>query len=277
MTINTRTQLCGIIGNPVDHSLSPAIHNAAAAHLDINAVYLAFNSVDPKQAIDAMRALNIRSFSVTIPHKETVMAYVDEVEPQAEELGNINTIVNQDGRLTGYNTDIDGIELSLKEVVIKNESVLLLGAGGVAHTLASVIARQGGRLVILNRDVTQARTLAERYGASAGALEEIEPTIQRTRPRLIINATPVGMGKLSGMSLVPPSLLEKTMVVFDVIYTPRQTKLLHDAADAGCRTISGAIMFLGQGARQFELWSGQQAPLRIMEQAFEKQLAEGSS
>lgn len=267
MQIDAKTKLCAVIGNPVLHSLSPVIHNAAIAHHKLNAIFLAFAICDIKQALEAMRSLGIRAFSVTIPYKEAIVPYLDSIEGEAQSLGNVNTVVNQNGILKGYNTDIDGVRLSLRGVVIKNKSVLLIGAGGVAKTIAYVIHRRGGRVHIINRDIVQARRLAQRYRGDVSPLENIEDVIATVAPHIIINATPVGMGNLEGKSLVPGRLLRKDFVVYDVIYNPLKTKLIRDAERTGCKTITGLQLFLGQGARQFELWSGRRAPREVMEKA----------
>jgi len=268
MNINVKTQVCGIIGHPLTHSMSPAIHNAAARHHKLNVVFVAFSSLDPKGAVAAMRALNLRELTVTMPYKETVVKCVDRIEKEARELGNINTIINNKGVLTGHNTDIDGIKLALKGIRIKNKIVLLLGAGGAAKTIAYVIHKKGGKLHILNRDISQARVLARKYKAQASDLKNVKTCIAKYKPVLIINATPVGMEKLKGKSLVPKSALKKEMAIFDLIYNPEKTKLILDAQQVGCKTINGRTMFIGQGARQFELWSGKRAPWKVIEKAF---------
>lgn len=269
MSITPQTKLCGLIGYPVEHSLSPAIHNAVARYHKINAVFLAFPTTDAKSAIAAMKALGILEYSITMPLKEKVIPYLDEIEPQARELGNVNTIINKGGKLKGYNTDIDGIRLALKGLRIKNKPVILLGAGGVAKTVAYVIHKAGGLLHILNRDSSLAKKLAKPYQAQSGNLDNLSFKMQEIKPYLLINATPVGMGKLKGQSLVPKSALQSKMVVFDLIYNPPETKLIKDAKSMGCKALNGRLMFLGQGARQFELWSGLPAPWKIIERAFD--------
>lgn len=269
MIITPQTKFCGLIGYPIEHSLSPAIHNAAAQFHKINAVFLAFPTIDAKSAIAAMKALGILEYSITMPLKEKVIPYLDEIEPQARELGNANTIINKDGKLHGYNTDIDGIRLSLKGLRMKNKPVILLGAGGVAKTVAYVIHKAGGRLYIFNRDLSLTKRLAKLYHAKCDNLDNISFKIQKIHPYLLVNATPVGMGELEGQSLVSRSALQSKMIVFDLIYNPKETKLINDAKSMGCRTINGRTMFLGQGARQFELWSGKKAPWKIIEHAFD--------
>ena len=258
------------MGYPIEHSLSPAIQNAAAQHHKINAVFLAFPTCDAKGAVCAMRTLGMLDLTVTMPLKEKVMPYLDEIESHARALGNVNTIINKGGKLKGYNTDIDGIKLSLGGLRLKNKRVLLLGAGGAAKTVAYVINQKGGRLHILNRDIKPVKKLAQLYGAEYGDLANIKTKIKEIKPYLIINATPVGMkGFLSNRSLVPGDALEPNMVVFDLVYSPAQTKLIKQAKLAGCKTINGRTMFLAQGAKQFSLWSRKPAPWQVMERAFD--------
>jgi shikimate dehydrogenase len=263
--IDSKTKLCAVIGNPVEQSLSPLIHNVAIAHYKINAVFLAFKPKSVQSAIEAMRALDIRELSVTIAFKEAVIPFLDEIEYEAKSIGNVNTIINRKGRLKGYNTDIDGIEQSLKGTRVENQEVLLIGAGGAAKTIAYVIHKYKGQLHIVNRDSVEASNLARKYGASWHELKDIRKVIKVVKPKIIINSTPVGMGRMRGKSLVPRVLLQKGMTIFDVIYNPLKTKLICDAEASFCKIITGDRMFLGQAARQFELLSKKRAPLKIME------------
>lgn len=270
MTINSQTRVCGIIGKPIEHSLSPIIHNAAAEHYNLNAIFVAFQSDDPEGAVAAMRALNIRELTVTMPYKELVVPYLDSVEKKAERAGNVNTIINSKGHLRGYNTDLDGIRLALKGIPIRGKQIALFGAGGAAKTIAYFIVHNGCKLHIINRDAKEARELASIYGVTYSTLDQdVCKMFLRIAPAVIINATPVGMGAFRRKSLVPFSSLKPGMIVFDLIYNPLETQLLKNAKRAGCIPISGRTMFLGQGARQFELWSGKKAPLAVMQKAFD--------
>lgn len=271
-SIDSRTKLCAVIGNPVEQSLSPLIHNSAIAHHKINAVFLAFKPENAQSAIEAMRALDMPALSVTIPFKEAVIPFIDEIDSAAEVVGNVNTVINRKGRLKGYNTDIDGIEQSLKGVRVLNKEVLVIGAGGAAKTIAYVIHKRKGQLHIVNRDIVQAYSVASKYGVACHSLKDIRKVIKEIKPKIIINATPVGMGRMRGKSLVPRVLLQKGMTVFDLIYNPLRTKLICDGEENFCKVITGDRMFLGQGARQFELWSGKKAPLKIMERYLNKHL-----
>ncbi len=273
MIINSQTTVCGIIGKPVRHSLSPIIHNAAAEHCKVNAVFVAFESDDYKGAISAMRALNIRELTVTMPYKELIIPYLDSIEKEADSVGNVNTVINTNGHLRGYNTDINGIGLALKGIRIRGESVALFGAGGVAKTIAHFIINNGGKLHIINRDAKQARALSKKYGIKYSTLDDDARILfSKIKPSIVINATPVGMGSFVGESLVPFSALSSHITVFDLIYNPLQTQLLKYARRAGCKAVNGRMMFLGQGARQFELWSGKKAPFSVMQKAFDSQI-----
>jgi shikimate dehydrogenase len=273
MTINSQTAVCGIIGKPVRHSLSPIIHNAAAKHCKVNAVFVAFETDDYKGAISAMRALNIRELTITMPYKELIIPYLDSIEKQAEIVHNVNTVINTNGHLRGYNTDIDGIGLALKGIRVRGKTVALFGAGGAAKTIAHFIVKKGGNLHIVNRDVQEARALSKKYGIKYSTLDtDIRALFSQIKPSIVINATPVGMGLFRGKSLVPFSALRARMTVFDLIYNPLQTQFLKNARRAGCVCINGSMMFLGQGASQFELWSGKKAPFKIMQKAFDLQV-----
>jgi len=272
MKIDTKTRLCGIIGYPLEHSMSPAIHNAAAKYYNLNVVFLAFPSKDAKKSVQALKTLNALEWTVTMPLKEKVLPFLDQIDPQAEQLGNVNTIINKKGVLKGYNTDIDGVERSLKNIKLKNTSVVLLGAGGAAKTIAYVLKKHQAKVHVLNRDLDQAKKLVNKFSGQAFDLKKIKQKIEQINPKLIINATPVGMGSLKGKSLVPKECLNSKVIVFDVIYNPAETLLIKQAKDCGVKTINGSTMFLGQGARQFELWSGKPAPWQVMEKAFKKEL-----
>lgn len=266
--IDTSTILCGIIGNPVKHSLSPAIHNAAAKYYNLNAVFLAFETKDPEGAVRAMRALSIKELTVTIPYKEMVLRYVDKIDAEAKELGNINTIIQKDGVLTGYNTDIDGVASALKGIPIKNRRVVIFGAGGAARTIGWYVAKNGAEVYIVNRDNKSGKHLARACKGHYEPMDNLDSALRSVDPHIIVNATPVGMGSLEGQTLIQKNALKSGMVVFDVIYNPKKTQLIKDALSAGCRVIGGEIMFLSQGARQFELWSGKRAPINVMKRAF---------
>ena len=276
--IDTATRLCAVIGNPVGHSLSPAIHNAAFRALDLNYVYLAFEVSDAGSCLAGMRAMpSFRGMSVTIPHKLSVIPYLDEIEPLAEKVGSVNTIANDNGRLVGSTTDGQGAlrAFSAADVDLGGRRVLFLGSGGAVRAVAFAMAEDGGAesLRILGRTASKVdalvgdlrtKTNAQVDGGDlvrdlAGAMEEHD---------VIVHGTPVGMDPDGGgESCVPRARLRSDHVVFDMVYQPRETRLLLDAKGAGCKTIPGIEMLLQQAALQFETWTGMSAPLDAMRAA----------
>ena len=278
--INAHTRLCGLIGNPVEHSLSPAIHNAAFRELDLNYVYLAFKVEDLPAAIDGLRALgNARGFSVTIPHKVAVIPLLDEVDATARHIGAVNTIVVERGRLLGSNTDASGAIRALEEggVTLKGERVLILGSGGAARAIAFALAARGDleRLTILGIEDAERRQLAADVRAKSALavqdapLGESELRAALNDSRVLIHCTPLGMHPKVTQSCVPAPLLHRGLTVMDIVYNPRETRLLRDAKAAGCRIIPGLEMFLHQAIGQFELWTGRQAPAAVMRAVLE--------
>ena len=275
--ITSRTGLLGVIGYPVEHSSSPAMHNAALARTKLDYTYLAF-AVPPGRAAGvpgAMRALGIRGLNVTVPHKVAVMDGLDEISEEARAIGAVNTIDNQDGRLTGYNTDAGGIIASLRadgELDVLPPAVVLLGAGGAARAIlyALLQAEEVKEISLLNRTVKKAETLAA----------DLDPDFRRVRvgtpgtgdsirdAGLLINATSVGMHPEPEASPLPdPSVLHDRLTVLDIVYKPRRTRLLAQAEGAGARTVDGLGMLVHQGARAFEIWTGVSAPVEEMKQA----------
>ena len=278
--INASTQFCGVIGNPVEHSLSPAIHNAAFQQLGLNFVYLAWKVEAIGDAIKGLRALgNFRGASVTIPHKVAVLPLLDEVDAMARHIGAINTIVWENGKLLGTNTDAIGALRALKEgqAPLGGEPVILLGSGGAARAIAFALAIEAGirRLHVLGIDNHERRTLASDLAqrtavqVSEAFLDEQSLRTALAQGTVLIHCTPIGMAPKSGISCVPSHLLHPALTVMDIVYNPRETKLLSDAKAAGCRTISGLEMFLYQAAAQFEVWTGQSAPAQVMRAVLE--------
>ncbi len=275
MEINAQTQFCGVIGNPVEHSLSPAIHNAAFRKLGLNFVYLAWRVDAIGAALSGLRALgNFRGASITIPHKVAAMPFLDDIEPTARHIGAINTVVAENGRLVGSNTDATGAYRALLEggAPLKGERVVMLGSGGAARAIAFALAQESGisGLDLLGIEEQERRSLAEDLRAKTGltvddAMLE-EAALRRALPRakVLIHCTPIGMAPKVGKSCVPSSLLHTGLVVMDIVYNPRETQLLLDAKAAGCKTIAGLEMFLHQAAAQFELWTGKPAPTDVM-------------
>lgn len=260
--IDANTSLFCLIGNPVAHSLSPQMHNQAFAAAGYNAVYLAFRVSDPGAAISAVRALNFKGVSVTLPHKVRVMEHLDEIEEVAVKIGAVNTIVNNRGKLTGYNTDCAGAIEALKtQTTIADKSIALIGAGGAARAIGFGLVTAGGRVTVLNRSRTTGEQLAADLEADFLPLSEWAPE----HYEVLINTTPVGMHPDIDATPVPPENFSEEMVVMDIVYNPLKTSLLQAAEDRGCQTINGVAMFVFQGASQFELWTGRKAPVDVMQ------------
>ncbi|MBI2850169.1 MAG: shikimate dehydrogenase [Chloroflexi bacterium] len=272
--ISGKTRVCGLIGDPVEHTMSPAMHNAAFAKLGLDYVYVSFRvkGTELDKAIAGMRALNMRGLNVTIPHKVAVMKLLNRLDPLAEKIGAANTIVNDDGVLTGYNTDATGFLQPLLESGIepKGNNVALVGAGGASRGISFILAERGANLIILNRQQDRAKDLADRisqtFGSSVAALELSPGNLAKTlaKTEILVNATPVGMSPKSDETPVPAELLKPGLVVYDIVYNPVKTRLLREAEAAGCKTISGLDMLVWQGALAFEKWTGQKAPVELM-------------
>jgi len=258
----------------VEHSPSPLIHNAGYQALGINYLYVPFRVSDIKQAIEGIRGLGIRGASITIPHKTSAIKYIDKIDPPAEEIGAINTIVNDDGVLTGYNTDGDGALKALEEVTtLKGKKAVLIGSGGAALAIAAGLMKKGVKLVVLNRTGDKARKLAQRVNASgSGGLDKLAEIASAD---ILINATPVGMPPETDRSVIPKDLLHDRLTVFDIISNPKETRLLIEARERGCAVVYGYKMLLYQAVKQFELFTGLKAPLTAMEFALTQALEGG--
>lgn len=281
--ISPSTRLCAVIGNPVGHSLSPALHNAAFNALGLDFVYVAFRVEDLKSAVCGMRALdNFRGLSVTIPHKIEIIDYLDEVAEVDRFIGSVNSVINESGRLYGFGTDGPGALKAIlaADVTLDGKRVLLLGSGGASRAIAFTLARFAplDSLVILdiNEPVMAALAADLQAGTAAPvAAEHLDSaSIARRVPQadIIINCTPVGMQPNVAASLVPAGLFRQGQVVFDVVYTPLETKLLREAAAQGCKVISGVEMFINQAVLQFERFTGESAPVEVMRQVVMERL-----
>ena len=280
MHIDTQTKFCGVIGNPVGHSLSPAIHNAAFRELGLTFVYLAWQVEAIGDALKGLRALgNFRGASITIPHKVAAMPFLDHVEETAQRIGAINTIVCEKGTLTGYNTDATGALRALREseVSLAGQRVVLIGTGGAARAIAFALMAESClvKLTLLGIDDRERTALAKDLRRQAASTVEDfhldDSSLRKVLPdaRVLIHCTPVGMSPKADTSCVPASLLHADLTVMDIVYNPLETKLLKDAKHAGCKTIRGLEMFLNQAVTQFELWTNQTAPVDVMRRVLE--------
>lgn len=262
--MDVHTSLYCIFGNPVDHSLSPVMHNSAFDAVGYNGIYLAFRVSDIVPAVEGMRALGIKGVSVTIPHKEAVMQCLDDVDEEARRIGAVNTVINRGGALKGYNSDGQGAVRALAEKTgIRGRDVVILGAGGAARAVAYGVKSEGGRPTIVNRTVTRGEGLARELDAPFVPLSDVK----KIDAPILINTTSVGMTPRCDDMPVRGDVLEKGMVVMDIVYNPLRTRLLETAHLRGCETIDGAAMLVYQGAVQFELWTGIKAPVEVMRQA----------
>jgi shikimate dehydrogenase len=258
--------ICGIVGLPLAHSLSPAMHTAAFRSMGLDAEYRIFETEDIKGVIELIRSTSIRGLSVTMPHKRGVIPLLDAIEETARRVGAVNTIVNSAGRLTGHNTDANGLISCMDEEGIACQGrALLIGAGGAARAAAFVLRERGIRVAVTNRNEERGRAFAAEMGCAYLGFNELE----MFSADIMINATPLGMSPLRDLLPVPEALIRKEMTVIDLIYNPPETRLLSLARGRGCRTISGLSMFVYQGALQFRLWTGLNAPIDIMRKAVE--------
>jgi shikimate dehydrogenase len=277
MTISGKTRVCGVIGDPIEHTLSPTIHNAAFNHLELDFVFLAFRvkAAELENALRGMRGLGIHGLNVTMPHKSTVTAYLNEVDSTVKFLGSANTILNKDGKLSGFNTDGAGALKALREngAELHEKKALLLGAGGAAKAIAFSLVQEVGELAILNRTARKAKELAEALGRISdkevvgGALSSDTIAANLRDSDVLINATNIGMHPAANQSIVPPQWLRSNLTVMDIVYNPVETKLARDAKAAGARVISGVEMLIYQGASSFEIWTGRLAPIEVMRKA----------
>jgi shikimate dehydrogenase len=268
----------GVIGSPVRHSLSPVLHNAAFAALDLNWVSLAFEVAPGRAAaaLDGARALGLAGLSVTMPHKAEVAALVDTGTEVAARLGAVNCVINHEGLLQGANTDGQGFLASLERAAgfePAGKRCLVIGAGGAARAVAYALGEAGAaEVVVVNRTPARAAEVAALAGVAGRALAEADVAqteVEAAQADLVVNATPVGMAGAGPADaaeqwLVPPVLLHAGQVVTDLVYAPRRTAWLVAAADAGATTVGGLGMLVHQAAAQVELWTGQEAPVDVM-------------
>ncbi len=277
MAVSGKTKVFGVIGDPIEHSLSPVMQNAAFAVSELDCVFLAFNvkSAELEKAMDGMRALGIQGFNVTMPHKTAILSFLDEVDPTAKSLNAVNTVKNENGKLFGFNTDGAGALAALREngVDPKGKRVMLLGAGGAARAIAFALAEQADELSILNRTLQPAVELTnlvhQKFNSKvfAYALSPLTIRANVADADLLINATSVGMKPNASKTLVAPKWLKPDLAVMDIVYDPLETKLAKNAKAAGAKMVSGVEMLIYQGAASFEIWTGRKAPVEVMRKA----------
>lgn len=279
--ISAHTALYALIGSPVAHSLSPAMHNYSFRACGIDAVYLAFDVTekDLPKAVDAMRALGIRGYNVTMPLKTAVMDHLDEIDEQAALVGAVNTITNEDGRLKGYSTDGEGFVRNLKShgIEVHGKRIALAGAGGAARSILSSLCRHGAAQVTLlkrrNAGFADAEQMLKRQASFAPdttlSIEETEAADEvALDAEIFINATNVGMRPHEDRSILTAAAFHEGLVVADAVYDPLETKLLREAKEAGLTTVDGRGMLLWQGAVAFHLFTGSEMPVKEVEEMF---------
>lgn len=266
----SRTRVYGVVGDPIAHSLSPAMQNAAFFARGVNAVCLPFLTRDLRDFVDSVEPLGIKGFSVTLPHKESILRFLHRCDPLAEKIGAVNTVVVRNGgRLHGYNTDYVGLLQTLeRRIRLRGSRALIVGAGGAARAVAYALAQAGTAVFVSARRLQRAKRLARSVGGEAVE----RAALRHTAFDVIVNATPVGMHPSVGSSPLKVDELN-CRLVFDIIYRPQMTKLLQMAARRGIQTVSGVEMFVAQGAAQWEIWMGHQAPLSAMRRAVLRMLS----
>jgi shikimate dehydrogenase len=270
MPLAPRLTLCGSLSlHPV--SLGAAMHLAGYRALDLPFTYVPFGVTEIEGPIRGMRALGIRGLGISMPFKERVMPLLDAIAPLAARIGAVNTVVNDDGRLTGHNTDCVGAVRALEEVApLAGKRVLVLGAGGAAKAVAHGLADRGAVVTIANRSVDKAEAIAAEVGGSAASLDE---AARAASYDVVVNATSVGMAEVAASSPVPEAAIRAGQVVMDIVYKPIETALVRAAKARGAITVHGGRMLLHQAAGQFELYTGREAPLGAMDEALRAGLA----
>jgi shikimate dehydrogenase len=266
------SNIYAVFGNPVGHSLSPVMHNAAFKRMKIDAHYVPFCVKNVEDAVRGIRGLDIRGVSVTIPFKTSVMPYLDEVDESSLRIGAVNTILNDgNGRLKGFNTDWIGLNRDLEESLeIRDNTFAILGAGGAARAAVFGIQKEGGIPVIFNRTTKTGEGVAREFGCPFYSLSEIE----KIKADCLINTTSVGMAPDIEKSPLMQESLTNFRWVVDIIYNPLKTKLLREAQEAGCTVLDGVGMFVHQGAEQTKIWMGMEPPRALMRAVVLKSLKE---
>ena len=254
MSISAHTKLTAVIGNPIGHSLSPLLHNDIYVREDIDAVMLAFQNPSIAELVQAMRALPIHLTAITLPHKESVIPLLDEVDAKALAIGSVNTVVNTNGKLKGFNTDVVGIAVALKDATLKGKSVLIFGAGGAARAVAYHMKECGAKIHSYDRTFKKAQTLCEKFGGTALELD----AMNGTQFDIIVNASPVGLHPNTDATPVPKEMIKKGGIVFDLVYNPLETRLMREATERGAQAISGLTMLVEQALEQERLWLGRE-------------------
>ncbi len=273
MKVTGETKLLGFFGSTYKTSKMYAMYNAAIEALGINYIYVPFDVKDIKTGLEAVKALGIHAVGLTIPYKIETIPYLDELDEESKRIGSVNVVINKNGKLYGGNTDGLGALKALKEKTdVKNKKVLLLGSGGTTRSIMFALKDEGANITILNRTPKKAQELSKILGSDTqhGGLELLSEVVPKMD--IIINTTTIGMEGTGteNQSLVPKSLINKNMVIMDVVGKPKNTKLILDAQSIGAKTVYGYRMLLWQGVYKFKLYTGIEPPIEVMEDAMEK-------
>ncbi len=273
--IDATTKLLGVIGDPIEHSKSPHLHNYLIKCLNLNFCYLAFKAPPTQLAklIDGFRAMGIAGFNVTVPHKETILPLLDDLADDVKVLGAVNTVVVENGKFIGYNTDWIGFLNPLIETDLQHQHAVILGAGGAAKGIVyGLLQKRIGKLTLVNRTVGKAEALAEHIQSQSGfdAIDVValdsELLIPSTREaQLLVNTTSVGMWPKVDETPISASMLHPNQIVYDLVYNPLETRLLKEARQVGAQTIDGLGMFIGQGVASFSKWTHTKVPVELLE------------
>lgn len=285
--IKGTTQLICLIGSPVEHSKSPYMHNLSFEKLKLDYTYMAFDIENGfvKEAVDAMRVLNVRGFNITMPHKQEVMKYLDEIKEDAKLIGSVNTVLNHNGKLIGYNTDGKGFIRSLEEknVKYKDGKILIIGSGGATKSVAIELALQGAKeIVIANRTLEKAEEISSTINKNIKdaksrsiVLDESILKEELKDSSILINTTSVGMGDTIDRSIInDKNMFHDSLLVADLIYNPVKTRFLSMAEESGCRIMNGLGMLVYQGALAFKIWTGRDMPIEVIKEVEKRNLFE---
>ena len=262
-----------VIGDPIDHSLSPTIHNAAYRELELECTYIAYRVLqgDLATGIESLKKIKIAGFNITIPHKIEMMRYLDNVDITCEKIGAVNTVLNDDGILRGFNTDMDGFlePIKRKEIPIKDSKILLLGAGGASRAIVAGFQKEGARdITIVNRTKENGEKLAEfskQIGLNSRSIYIEEINVLDSKFDFIVNASSLGLN--GEENIIPNKLMDEQTTVYDIVYKPLRTDLINSAKEKNCKIIYGYEMLLGQAIRSFEIWLDQKAPYEAMKRS----------
>lgn len=286
--ISGKTKLTGFFAKPASHSLSPLMHNLAFSHWGIDAVYLAFevDQTNLRQAVESIRTLNMLGVNVSMPNKTAVLAYLDQLSPEAELIGAVNTIVHQEQRLIGYNTDGMGFVRSVNETghPIKNQKIVVLGAGGAAKAIVVQMALEGAQEITIYKRLNATFLPLKEYFAKVSEktgcpirlhdyADESQLALDLSQANLLINATDIGMGsKKDQLPIADVKLLHSQLAVFDLIYSPSETRLIQEAKKMGIKAYNGLGMLIHQGAIAFELWTHREMPVQNIRERLEQEV-----